>query len=207
MLRAFMIIFLWGICGVSSGQVVAKWTMGRIFDPLTPTIYLNAELNPYKNSTKKTLQASLGYGSWSNMTISGFTPTKSNTIRLGLEHRYYFREKFYQKYVSLSLETRNAFFNHEEWETICNTGDCFDQLLEKKSIRNAYSFIIRLGNMKSIGENIYMDYYWGLGIKYAKKTNNQDAVLDEIYFVKNDHYLFPVFSLGLRLGYMFKPKP
>ncbi|MCU0440164.1 MAG: DUF3575 domain-containing protein [Raineya sp.] len=194
-----------GVLSQLQGQVIAKWTMLRLFDPVTPSIYLNGEWNAYKSSNKKTLQGSLGYGFWGNLQENERNITQTKTIRLGLEHRYYFQEKFNGRYISVGIETRNAFYDAEEWETVCPTNDCFEQLKSQRFIRNSYSLTFKLGKMRHVGSNIYFENYIGMGVKFSKKTGTNSEI-DDIYILKKDHYLFPMLSCGIRLGYMFKPK-
>lgn len=207
MLRIFFIIFITaGFFSKLNGQIVAKWTMFRLFDPVAPSIYLNGEWNPYKKSAKKTLQGSIGYGFWGNLQENERNISKTRTIRLGLEHRYYYSgEKFEGKYLSIGIETRNAFYDAEEWETVCPTNDCYEELKTQRYIRNAYSLIFKRGKVRNMGSNIYLENYFGVGVKFSKKTGTASEI-EEIYALKENHYLFPMFSCGLRLGYMFKPK-
>lgn len=206
MIKRFTLLVILVFLGFSKsdGQIVAKWTMLRLFDPVTPSIYLNGEFNPYKKSTKKTLQGSLGYGFWGNLRENERDISQTQTIRLGLEHRYYFRDKFEGKYIAAGIETRNAFYNSNEWITICPTNDCYEELKEQRYIRNAYSLTLRIGQMKHMGSNIYIENYFGLGVKFSKKVGSVSEI-DDIYALSNNHYLFPMFSIGFRLGYMFKP--
>jgi len=190
------------------GQIAIKWTMLKLFNPMTPSFYFNGELNPYKKSNKKTLQVSLGYGTWGNYSIQEVRPIKTRTGSLAIEHRYYFREKFTQRYISIAAEARNAFFTTENWRSICETGNCYQQLIEERSIRNAYNLVFRIGRMRDIGSNIHFDYYAGFGVKLAKKTGQMSELseIDDYYRLGNGHYMFPLLSWGFRLGYMFKPK-
>jgi|JI8StandDraft_2_1071088.scaffolds.fasta_scaffold08000_3 hypothetical protein len=208
MIKRFTLLVILVFLGFSKsdGQIVAKWTMLRLFDPVTPSIYLNGEFNPYKKSTKKTLQGSLGYGFWGNIQENERSISRTRTIRLGLEHRYYYtKEKFEGRYIGVGIETRNAFYDAEEWETVCPTNDCFEQLQNQRFIRNSYSFTLRIGKVRNMGSNIYLENYFGTGFKVSKKTGNSSDI-DNVYMFSTNHYFVPMLSMGIRIGYMFQPK-
>ncbi|MFN3316146.1 MAG: hypothetical protein ACK40K_04990, partial [Raineya sp.] len=108
-------------------------------------------------------------------------------------------------YLSYAFEARHMQIISEEWERICESGNCYEQIQNRRLIRNTYNLMGRLGLMKRLGKNFYYDLFLGFGAKFAKKTNT-DTFLDfnQPFRVADNHFLYPAFSLGFRVGFILK---
>jgi len=185
-------------------KVAVNWNVLRLFESATPSFYVGTELNT-PNSERKTLQLSAGYGFWGYDFYIDNTPLAIQTIRWGIEQKYFLYERWKKGYFSYAFEARHSKFVTERWVTNCNTGDCFEEIITYNRIRNAYNLMGRVGYMNSIGKIFYYDLFTGIGLKFTKKTDADGAFsLNQPFKVAHNHYLYPAFSLGFRVGFILK---
>lgn len=179
----------------------------RLLDFNAPTFVLGAEFNTPR-SESKTLQISLGYGgsavNWETMNA---VPFSSITIfRYGIEQKYFYEaNRWNGGYLSYAFEGRNMQMLEDRWVLNCETGDCFEEIKSRRRIRNAYNLMGRWGVEKRVGKIFYYDLFCGMGVKLVKKNfSNENLDINNIYKVSDNHYLYPAFSLGFRVGFILK---
>lgn len=196
---------LLGVVKFGLGQNFAlNWHFSRFLDFYAPSIVLGAELNaPY--SKRKTLQVSMGIGrayALQEQELSSFA------FRYGIEQKHFLGESpWLGRYLSVAFEARHLQILTEEWVNICDTGNCFQEIQNQRAIRNSYNLMGRIGRIRRLGNSFYYDTFVGLGAKLTKKTGRTERILfsENIPFeISKNHYLFPAFSLGFRVGFILK---
>lgn len=204
-------LIVWLLFGVAKSALCQdlgiNWHFSRLLDLHAPTFVFGVEFNA-PHSQKKTLHASLGYGataiSWEGIERNAFSSV--NTFRYGIEQKYFFhKERWNGGYLSYAFEGRNMQMQEDRWVRTCQTGDCFEEIQSERRIRNAYNLMFRLGTMSKIGDFFYFDIFGGFGAKFTKKTGADRGLdLNQTYKIFENHYLYPAFSLGFRVGFILK---
>ena len=205
----FAIWLLFGVAKSALSQNIAvNWHFSRLLDLHAPSFVYGVEFNTPK-SKNKTLQVSLGYGATTateSLNLSGREPFSVNTIRYGIEQKYFIDGQTWQgRYLSYAFEARHMQIQFEEWVSNCDSGNCFEEIQKQRQIKNAYNLMGRLGRIRRLGKIFYYDLFLGFGAKLAKKTRASDDLdLNSSYKISENHYLYPAFSLGFRVGFILK---
>lgn len=203
MKKIFLLLAFCFSFGLAEAQNFAlSWNPLRILDPLGSTIYIGGEMALPK-SEKKTLQVSVGFGNWANWlegSFSDFRISPSTTFRYGIEQKYFLEELWQGEYVSAAFEVRTTHRYVDRWQNICETGNCYQQIITEKQIRNTFNLIGRFGTIERIGKHLYLDLFIGGGLKVSRKEGGRTALEDGYFQIDDNNFFYPSFSLGFRVG-------